>query len=126
MADGSTKQISEIQVGDIVKSYDVDSGRVVDKAVVSTKNGQSDHYYIINGDLRVTPPHPFYTVDKGWVPVEGLQVGDQIRSIYGTTTIASVECVLEGQAIYNIGVEEFGNFFVSANGDDFYLVHQGS
>jgi hypothetical protein len=126
MGDDSTKQISEIQVGDIVKSYDVDSGQVVGRTVVTTNNGQSDYYYIINGNLKVTPPHPFYTLDRDWVPVEELQVGDQIQSESGATTITSVELVLEGQLIYNIGIKEYGNYFVSANGDDFYLVHQGS
>jgi len=126
MADGSTRQIAEIQIGDTVKAYDVESGKVVVRAVAATSSGQSDHYYIINGDLKVTPPHPFFTVDRGWVPVEGLQVGDRIKSADGTTTITSVERVEEGQVIYNISIEGLGNFFVSANGDDFYLVQEGS
>jgi len=125
MGDDSTKHISEIQLGDMVKSYDVASGQVIVKEVVTTNNGQSDHYYVINGNLKVTPPHPFFTLDRGWVPVESLQVGDQIKSVDGITTVTSVELVLEGQVIYNIRVEESGNFFVSANGNDFYLVHQG-
>jgi len=125
MGDDSTKHISEIQLGDMVKSYDVASGQVIVKEVVTTNNGQSDHYYVINGNLKVTPPHPFFTLDRGWVPVESLQMGDQIKSVDGITTVTSVELVLEGQVIYNIRVEESGNFFVSANGNDFYLVHQG-
>jgi len=125
MADGLTRRIADIQTGDKVKAYDSEAGEVVVRTVVATNNGQADYYYLINGNLKVTPPHPFFTIDKGWLPVEELMVGDQVKGIEGATVITSIVLVQDGQAIYNINVEELGNFFVSADGEGFYLVKEG-
>jgi len=126
MADGSNRRIADIQTGNKVKAYDSEAREMVVKPVVATNSGQANYYYLINGNLKVTPPHPFFTVDRGWVPVEDLTVGDQVKAIDGTTVITAIEMVDEEQAIYNINVEELGNFFVSADGEDFYLVQEGS
>jgi len=123
-SDGSLVRIDEIQVGDMVKAYNTDSGEIVVREVTAINSGQADYYYTINGNLKVTPPHPFYLVEEGWVPVENLKVGDRIRSIDGETVITSIELVYEEQSIFNIGVTG-GNFFVSPDGLEFYLVHQG-
>jgi len=94
--------------------------------VTATNNGEADHYYLINGNLKVTPPHPFFTTEGQWVKIADLKVGDRIRSFQGLVEITSIEKVNSGQRICNISVRDFHNFFVSANGKDFYLVHEGS
>ena len=125
MADGSVRAISDINVGEMVWAYDTVTGENVVAEVTGTNSGEADYYYLINGDLKVTPPHPFYTVDGEWVRVEDLKVGDIIRSFGGTVVINSIERVASGQPIYNISVGEHHNFYVSANGQDFYLVKEG-
>ena len=124
MANDSLKRISDVQIGEMVQVYNVESGMVVSKAVVATNSGEADYYYLINGNLKVTPPHPFYTNESKWIEVMDLKVGDKIRSLEGLTQITSIEKVNSGQRICNISVRDFHNFFVSANGVDFYLVQE--
>jgi hypothetical protein len=126
MADNSLKCISDVQVGDMIQAYDFDTGRTLIADVTATNNGEADHYYLINGNLKVTPPHPFFTAEGQWVKITSLKAGDKIRSFQGLVEITSIEKVNSGQRICNISVGDFHNFFVSANGKDFYLVHEGS
>ena len=126
MADNSLKRISDVQVGEMVLAYDVDTGQTVVAEVTATNSGEADHYYLINGNLKVTPPHPFFTAEGKWVKIPDLKVGDKVRSLQGLVEITSIERVNSGQRICNIGVGDFHNFFVSANGKDSYLVQEGS
>jgi hypothetical protein len=125
MADGSAKRIADIQPGDTVVSYDTADGRRVEGTVSGTGNGRADYYYLVNGGLKVTPPHPFYVVDKGWTKVADLRPGDVILGADGPVTIVSIERIEEGQAICNISVSGYGNYFVSGDGTDFFLVKEG-
>jgi hypothetical protein len=125
MADGSAKRIADIQPGDAVVSYDTAEGRRVEGTVSGTGNGRADYYYLVNGGLKVTPPHPFYVVDKGWTKVADLRPGDVILGADGPVTIVSIERIEEGQAICNISVSGYGNYFVSGDGTDFFLVKEG-
>ena len=124
MADNSLKRISEVQVGDMVQAYNVHTGQTVIADVTATNSGEADYYYLINGNLKVTPPHPFFTAEGKWVKIADLEVGDKIRGFQGLVEITSIEKVNSGQRICNISVRNFHNFFVSANGKDFYLVQE--
>ena len=73
---------------------------------------------------KVTPPHPFFTAEGEWTKITDLKVGDKVRSPQGLVEITSIEKVNSGQRICNISVRHFHNFFVSANGKDFYLVQE--
>jgi len=124
MADNSLKHISDVQVGAKVQAHDAETGQTIVADVIATGNGEADYYYLINGDLKVTPPHPFFTAEGKWTKVEDLKVGDNIRSFQGQVEIASIEKVNSGQRVFNISVRYYHNFFVSANGEDFYLVQE--
>jgi hypothetical protein len=76
MADGSTKRIVDVQVGDLVKSRDPATGKDEVKTVTATierhapvivsvalhdaKTGASE-------SLTCTPEHPFFLPNQGWV-----------------------------------------------------------
>ncbi|MBM4432790.1 MAG: hypothetical protein FJ025_02165, partial [Chloroflexi bacterium] len=124
MADNSLKRIGDVQVGEKVQAYDVETGQIIIADVIATGNGEASYYYLINGNLKVTPPHPFFTADGKWTKVEDLKAGDDIRSCEGVVETVSIEKVNSGQQIFNISVRSFHNFFVSANGRDFYLVKE--
>lgn len=126
MDDGSVKYIRDIQVGEKVKAYDTQISSIVAGTVMALNGGEADFYYLINGSLKVTPPHPFYTTSVEWVKIEDLQIGDEILTSSGKVTIESIEKIYTGIQIYNISVAEYNNFFVSGDGEYFYLVHQGS
>jgi len=55
------KNISEIQTGDMVSSYNKDQKIIEKSEVVKTfKHKDNSGYLIINGRIKATPNHPFY------------------------------------------------------------------
>ena len=125
MADGSAKRIIDIRAGDRVKAFDEKIGKIVSTTVLATRNGTADYHYVINDEIKVTPPHPFYTADNKWVKISDLKVGQSVRISSSFSTIKSSEKVDKGHKIYNIAVKDFHNFFVSGSGKEFFLVKEG-
>lgn len=77
MADGKTKRIDQIQVGDMVMSWDKD--KMVQKKVVRTYTSiatQLVKVSILGKPIWCTPEHPFLTSNRGWVNAEHLKKGD--------------------------------------------------
>jgi len=124
MADGSSKKIIAIKVGDKVKSFDIQTGKVMNTEVINIKNGFAGYYYVINGGLKVTPPHPFCTPDNKWVKIKDLKEGQTVRVSGSVRKISSIEQKIEGRRIYNIYVKDNHTFFVSGDGKDFFLVKE--
>ena len=124
MADDSSRKIIDIKVGDKVKSFNIKTGKIMDTEVINTKKGVAGYYYVINGGLKVTPPHPFCTPDDKWVKIEDLKEGQTVRISSSVRKISSIEHKLESQRIYNIYVKHNHNFFVSGDGKDFFLVKE--
>jgi tetratricopeptide (TPR) repeat protein len=123
MADKSLKRIIDLHVGDTVQAYDVKTGETVTREVTNKYRADQDHYYLINGALKVTANHPVFTVESKWVKVADLRVGDRIASIDGAIEITSIEKVKYEHRVYNFKVENSHNYFVSAYGKNLYLVH---
>jgi len=125
MADNSIRRIIDLYPGDMVRAYDMETGKKVSRKVTDTYRADQNHYYLINGALRATALHPFFTVDRGWVDVADLKVGDRVLSIDRNIEILSIEKVGYDHRVYNFRVENSHNYFVSANDDKetYYLVH---
>ena len=116
--------IENIQEGDLVLSRDPESGDVELRPVVSTKitpnaevldlqlvsaSGQSD-------TLRVTPEHPFWAPERGWVPARELSVGDQVYRISGDwLRVGSSTWLHARETVYNFEVEGFHTYAVGAH-----------
>jgi len=122
MADDTRKRIIDVKKGDRVKAYNEKTGRIETRKVTLSEDGRHDDYYLINGTLKATPPHPFYTMDRGWVGLDNLKAGDRIKSPDGENEIFSIVKVAQPLKIYNIRVETRENFFVSGDGAGFFLV----
>ena len=55
------KNISEVQTGDMVSSYNKDKKIIEKSEVIETfKHKDNSGYLIINGRIKATPNHPFY------------------------------------------------------------------
>jgi len=84
MADGSLKNIEDIEAGDVVRSYDDVSGSFVDSCVKKllsySKDRMTDYYVVINDELRVTPNHRLFVNDR-WVEAGKLSVGDVLFDV---------------------------------------------
>ena len=126
MADGSSKRIIDIKVGDMVMAYDEKKQKKVAAEVLATKNGIGDHHYVINDEIRVTPPHPFYTADNRWVKIADLKAGQDVRISSSFSKIKTLKKFDNGFKIYNISVKDHHNFYVSGKGKEFFLVQQGN
>ena len=81
LSDGTYKNIEDINVGDIVFSYneitmDLEFNRVVN-VFHHTPQEMSEYYLVINNGLKVTPNHRFYS-NNDWVYASDLKIGDSL------------------------------------------------
>lgn len=85
--DNSTKKIKDIQVGDLVKTINEQSGEIENKPVVKlhhnlNKGTQMYEIEMNNGDiLRITGNHKVKISDGSWKKVEDLNEDDEILYI---------------------------------------------
>lgn len=80
------KCIDEIEIGDKVWAYNVETGETELKTVTKVYVHSVDeilHLYTDEGNIDTTTNHPFYVIGKGWVAAGDLAVGDEV----GTTSI---------------------------------------
>jgi len=117
LVDGSEKNVSEINIGDEVKTDKGDG--VVTKIYPSKAGGQK--LYGFNGkEPFVTEAHPFMTQD-GWKKISDVVEGDILyRNGKGIVTVESVisKEIPEDTPVYNFHVDGHETYFA-----DGYLVH---
>jgi Pretoxin HINT domain len=105
MADGTTKPVEAIDVGDAVLGYDQVSGQLITTRVVSVMVPfNTDHYYVINGKLKVTETHPILQ-GANWTEAGDLKVGDVVTGDGSGLSIYKVQRVDEEALVYNFQVE---------------------
>ncbi len=118
MADGKYKNIEDIQVGDLVTSFDVETWEFK-QALVSKKTTGSKPYLEINKVLKVSLTHPVYVVGKGFIPARDIIIGDRLINEQGEEAVVeSLNSVDEKVAVHDIVLDSFQTFFA-----DEYLVH---
>ena len=114
-----TKNIEDIEVGDLVVCCDTSTGTLEESAVTHTfKHPDTDGYLVINESLGVTPNHEIYT-GTDWVSAANLKVGDNIQMIGGDlATVSNIEKVDKPVTTYNLEVANRHNYYA-----DGFLVH---
>lgn len=118
MADGTYKMIQDVKVGDQVLSYDPETGRFLPSGVVNTVQASTEKYFVINGELKITPAHQLYANGQ-WVNSETLKVGDTLIGEDGKPVIiTSIEEKNESVPVYNLVTTAPHDFFASG-----FLVH---
>jgi len=128
MSDGSIKAIGDIEVGDLVLSYNFITKKIEIKQVLEVfENGKQKIFQVnVEGRRRVTctSNHPIYTVERGWLTIDdGLEVGFHVLTLTGNkkdveqTLITSIKEDGE-EDTRDISIEDNYNFFV-----DKILVH---
>ena len=125
---GFVKDIENIEVGELILTYNEDtkkheSGTVgelkqheVDSVIEITLDGDTDEFTII----KTTEEHPFYVIDKGWVKASELRISDSCLKVEGKSSIiTNIRYLNESHTVYNLlSVSDNNNFY--ANG---ILVH---
>jgi RHS repeat-associated protein len=131
MADGSTKAIEDIIVGDMVMGADPELGISIGQFQVQETLQSNTEVLVtiefekneVKGILEATREHPFYVKEKGWVYAEFLKVGDVlISSDYSEVEIIKVNQKFVQTPTYNLTVDTAHTFFVVSN-DISVLVH---
>ena len=142
MADGSVSNIEDIEVWDMVLTYNIDSWeleshRVFHKFVHENADDELYEFTINWNVLKVTEAHRFYitrnwfewenenqcTTSYRWVEARDLQVWDQI--LMKDRSLATIENIVHHPnywTVYNLWVENVHNYFV----DEWYLVHNAA
>ena len=75
------KMAGEIQEGDEVISFYLDTEQVETDLVTAVGQRDTDELYVIEVDsqtVTVTGEHPFYTKDRGWVEAQYLTEDDEL------------------------------------------------
>lgn len=87
MGDGSLKNIKDVNIGDIVKTYNESTKKIENKKVkkVHENISKSEEMYeleLSNGNvIKITGNHKVLLVDGTWKRVDKLQCGDIINSM---------------------------------------------
>ncbi|MFJ6167212.1 polymorphic toxin-type HINT domain-containing protein [Micromonospora orduensis] len=128
MADGTTKPISSIEVGEQVLAADPETGRrgprtvthvwVHDDQLVDLKLGE-------NAALTTTEDHPFWNqTDLEWQQAQDLDAGDLLNTPAGANpTVLGIAWATDRDALaYNLTVDDIHTYYVMA-GETAVLVH---
>lgn len=103
MQDGSRRRISEVRIGDYVKTYDGCA------RVANVWRGTQEQYVRIcaqERELKLTMDHPALT-DRGWIRAERLKRGDRLISVSGDKIgIERAENIKEEIGICNLTFED--------------------
>ena len=121
MIDG-IKNIEDVKVGDIVKTFNIKTDSVETSNVTETfiheNNTDGIFINVSAGIIRTTSNHPFYS-NGDWVEAGDLNVQDKILHVDGVEhTINSIEKLPESKTVYNFEVNGTHNYFAEG-----YLVH---
>ena len=131
LANGGQKPISQIKVGEKVRTVDPATGKTVDGTVVKTFLTDDTDLTDVTLDTRVgatvlhtTTHHQIYDRTLGeFVDAGTLRPGDQLTTADGSTvTVTAVRSWIGKEWMYDLTVNDTHTFFVGANGDP-VLVH---
>lgn len=117
MADGSTKAIEDVDVGDLVWATDPETGESAAKPVTELIEGVGlKHLVDVTVDgvvVSATDGHPFWT-GRGWVQAGALEVGDQVLESDGDWTVVSALRQYEVQTatVHNFTVAGLHTYYV--------------
>lgn len=113
------KNIEDIKAGDQIWTLN-ETTHITELATVGElQTLEEPAHYVINGEVKTTAKHPFYTTD-GIKTVEELKIGDQLyKGFDNKTTIKTIEYVEGTVTVYNL-LNVTPNHNYLANG---YLVH---
>jgi Pretoxin HINT domain len=132
MADGTTKPISKVQVGDKVLATDPETGRTevreVNRTIVG--DGEKDLVDITirtdagNKVIVATKRHPFWVeAMRQWIDAAELQAGDMLRTASGDeVAVAASHAYQRIQRVHNLTVDGIHTYYVHV-GRTSVLVH---
>jgi RHS repeat-associated protein len=135
MADGTTKSIEDVEVGDEVTVTDPKTGETSVRGVVGTIVTEDDKHFVdismATGDgvasLVATTTHPFWSISEDrWVDAGELEPGMTIRSADGTAVpVIGTRDFTQRQRTYDLTIDGVHAYYVLA-GDTPVLAHNNN
>jgi hypothetical protein len=136
LADGRTKEIEKVHVGDAVVATDPAGGHTAPKPVTALISSTGTKRLVDvaideDGDastgpavVSATPEHPFWVPAlKAWVPAGSLVAGSAVLTRDGdAAVVTAVSERVENTPVYNFTVAGLHTYYVMAN-DEPVLVH---
>jgi YD repeat-containing protein len=136
MADGTRKDIEDVEVGEKVLATDPTTGRTEAKPVTDVIKGSGQKQLVeitvdtdgakgsATGKITATDRHPFWVADQsGWTDAEDLEPGDRLRTPGGASvTVVAVRLWTERDQVYNLTVDGVHTYYVGAGARN-VLVH---
>lgn len=117
LANGTTKPIEDVDVGDVVLATDPETGETTGKPVTQLIEGTGEKQLVeltIDGETIVaTDGHPFYSVaDRDFVDAVDLDPGDVLRQPLGASVIVTdVRVWSEYETVYNFTVGDYHTYY---------------
>jgi hypothetical protein len=132
MADGSSKPIQDVHVGDQVTNKDPETGQVQTHTVMATHVTDDDSDFVDltvqtpsgTSTITVTAAHLFWdSTTHSWAEAENLHVGDQLDSHDGVrVTVAASRRYMGSMRTYNLTVDGIHTYWI-LTGVETVLVH---
>ena len=128
MADGTTKPIEDVEIGDYVWATDPETGEAGPRRVVDTIVGGGTKELvdinIVGSTITATDQHPFWVDDRGrWIDAGDLHAGDVLLLADGSTvTVDGVGERVAVQRVHNLTVDGIHTYHVVVD-DSAVLVH---
>ncbi|MFD1321437.1 polymorphic toxin-type HINT domain-containing protein [Micromonospora sonneratiae] len=136
MADGSTKPIEDVRVGDEVIATDPETGESGPRVVTREITGSGDKTLVeinidVDGDegdatntITATDGHPFWVTDPGrWTNAAALRPGDTLLTPGGSRVrVIDIVAYNAVATVHNLTVDDIHTFYVIA-GDTPVLAH---
>ena len=126
LTEEGAKAIEEILAGDLVLSWDEETGEVKARPVLKTYVNETEelvHIRTAVEEIVSTPGHRFYSPVRGWTSAIDLRAGDILVLVNGEYVVVEQvqHEILEAPVkVYNFNVAECHTYYVTASG---VLVH---
>jgi RHS repeat-associated protein len=140
LADGSTKKIKDVDIGDKVLATDPETGGTKAETVTAEIKGKGlKHLVKVTVDtdgkrgsktssVTATDGHPFWVPELGqWIDATDLQAGERLRTSAGTRVeiTAIKRWTVPSATVHNLTVGEFHTYYVLAGATPI-LVHNAN
>ncbi|MEU4626868.1 polymorphic toxin-type HINT domain-containing protein [Actinoplanes sp. NPDC023801] len=132
LADGSTKPIIEIKVGDEVLATDPETGRTTGEEVETLFDNIDEHFVDLTvllsdgteAEIQTTSNHPFWSQTTGtWTGAGQLKAGEELRtSEHGRVAVENVSSYRGLRHMYDLTVANIHTYYVLASNTPI-LVH---
>ena len=112
-----TTPIEDIKVGDQVLAHNFTTGHDELRTVTAVFAKHADDLLTVTAaghTFQVTPDHPFWTPDRGWVDAADLRPGDHLQRRDGThLPITTITHTHQPTTVHNLTVEGHHNYYAT-------------